>query len=115
MRVRQAVSAAVTLIALLSLAASSSAASATRVAAARCSSVGKGTAWSYQGQKGTRYTVVGNRPAACAVGIKWLARLTNIVGFPKTPAGWDCVNAVAVVGQCENKSGAIFEWTAKTK
>ena len=85
------------------------------VAAGRCTAVGKGTAWSYKGQKGTAYTVVGNRAAACALGIKWLLRLTNVVGVPKTPPGWECITAVSVEGQCDSKSGGIFEWTAKLK
>jgi hypothetical protein len=85
------------------------------IAAGHCKAVGKGTAWSYQGQKGTAYTVEGSKASACAVGIKWLARLTNMVGVTKTPPGWDCVAAVAVAGQCQNKSGAVFEWTAKSK
>lgn len=84
-------------------------------AAGNCKAVGKGTAWSYKGQRGTAYTVEGNRGTACAVGVKWLLRLTNIHGVPKTPPGWDCVTAVAFPGQCENKSGAIFEWNAKLK
>jgi hypothetical protein len=80
-----------------------------------CKNVGKGTAWSDQGKRGTLYTVEGNKASACAVGIKWLVRLTNVQGVPKTPAGWDCITATAVAGQCENKGGAIFEWTAKEK
>lgn len=83
--------------------------------AGHCKAVGKGTAWSWKGQKGRSYTVEGNRATACAVGIKWLLRLTNIQGVPKTPPGWQCVNAVAFPGQCSNKSGAIFEWNAKLK
>jgi hypothetical protein len=85
------------------------------IATGHCKAVGKGTAWSYQGQKGTAYTVEGNKATACAVGIKWLARLTNMMGVTKTPPGWDCIDAVAVTGQCQNKSGAIFEWTARLK
>jgi hypothetical protein len=84
-------------------------------ATGNCKVVGKGSAWSYKGQKGTAYTVVGNRASACALGIKWLVRLTNTTGVPKTPAGWQCITATAVAGQCQNKGGAIFEWTAKLK
>jgi hypothetical protein len=87
----------------------------TASAAANCKAVGKGSAWSYKGQKGTAYTVVGNRASACAVGIRWLRRLTNIHGVTQTPAGWQCIAATSVAGQCENKGGAIFEWTAKLK
>ena len=75
-----------------------------------CTSVGKGTRWTYQGRKGTLYTVEGNRPAACAVGIRWLVRLT-VSGVPKTPPGWDCI-PVKYSGVCLRKSGAAFEWSA---
>ena len=87
----------------------------TASATGNCKKVGKGTAWSDNGKKGTAYTVEGNKASACAVGIKWLVRLTNVQGVPKTPAGWDCITATAVAGQCENKGGAIFEWTAREK
>ena len=80
-----------------------------------CKVVGKGTAWSYQGQKGRAYTVEGDRASACAVGIKWLVRLTNMTGAPKTPPGWQCIAAVSVAGQCEKKGAGVFEWTAKPK
>ncbi|MBA3843752.1 MAG: hypothetical protein H0X39_14265 [Actinobacteria bacterium] len=83
--------------------------------AANCKVVGKGTSWSYHHQKGTAYTVEGNRASACALGLKWLVRLTTTRGVPKTPPGWQCITATAVAGQCENKGGAIFEWTAKLK
>ena len=82
-------------------------------ASGHCKKVGKGSPWSDHGRKGVLYTVEGNKASACAVGIKWLVRLTNMQGAPKTPAGWDCITAVSVAGQCENKGGAIFEWTAK--
>jgi hypothetical protein len=85
------------------------------IATGHCKAVGKGTAWSYRGQKGTAYTVEGNKATACAVGIKWLLRLTNIHGVPKTPPGWDCITATSVAGQCQNKGGAVFEWTAKSR
>jgi hypothetical protein len=109
---------AVACVALVACSASAASSGTLRVhvsGAGNCKSVGKGTPWSYRGQKGTLYTVVGNRATACAVGIKWLVRLTNIVGFPKTPPGWQCVNAVAFPGQCETRGGAIFEWNAKPK
>ena len=107
----------VVLIAFLLASAASGGTSVSRASASttRCKVVGKGTPWSYQGQKGTAYTVVGDRRTACAVGIKWLVRLTNMRGVPKTPPGWDCIAAVAVTGQCSSKSGGTFEWTAKLK
>lgn len=84
-------------------------------ATGHCKVVGKGTLWHYKGQKGTAYTIVGDRPTACAVGLKWLLRLTNTSGVTKTPPGWQCIAAVSVAGQCEKKSGGVFEWTAKTR
>jgi hypothetical protein len=81
--------------------------------AGHCKAIGKGTRWTYKGRKGTLYTVEGNRAAACSVGVKWLVRLTNISGAPKTPPGWNCITAVQFPGQCETKAGAIFEWNAK--
>lgn len=80
-----------------------------------CKVVAKGSPWADKGKKGTTYTISGNRSSACALGAKWLVRLTNMSSVPKNPPGWECIAAVAVVGQCENKSGAIFEWVNKPK
>ena len=82
-------------------------------AAGHCKAIGKGTRWTSKGRRGTLYTAEGNRATACAVGIKWLVRLTNISGVPKTPPGWNCITAVQFPGQCQTKAGAIFEWNAK--
>ncbi len=83
--------------------------------AGHCKVVAKGTPWSYQGQKGRAYTIVGDRASACAVGVKWLLRLTNMTGVTKTPPGWQCIAAVSVAGQCEKKGAGVFEWLAKSK
>jgi hypothetical protein len=80
-------------------------------ATGHCKKVGKGTAWSDQGQKGVQYTVEGSKASACAVGITWLVRLTKVQGAPKSPAGWDCISATRVAGVCTN-NGTIFQWTA---
>ena len=54
-------------------------------AAGHCKVVGKGTRWThYHGQSGTAYTIEGDRATACAVGLKWLVRLTNVTGVPKS-------------------------------
>lgn len=81
-------------------------------AAARCKKVGKGHLWHYNGKSGRLFTVEGDRPSACVVGITWLYRLTTILGTPKTPPGWRCETSTAdIIGQCENrKTHAIFEW-----
>jgi hypothetical protein len=81
--------------------------------ASHCKRVGKGHAWSYKGRRGTSFTVEGDRPSACAVGIAWLFRLTTIQGVPRTPPGWNCMTATAdIIGQCDHKkTGAVFQWT----
>src|ERR1035437_4678389 len=85
-------------------------------AAGHCKVVGKGTRWThYHGQSGTAYTIEGDRATACAVGLKWLVRLTNVTGVPKAPPGWQCIAAVSVAGQCNKKGGGVFEWTAKLR
>jgi len=93
-------------------AASGSTLNSTAADARHCKRIGKGHAWSYKGGKGTSFTVEGDRPSACAVGIAWLFRLTTIQGVPRTPPGWNCMTATAdIIGQCDNKkTGAVFEW-----
>ena len=118
MSIGRAASASFAVIAVIASLACSAASGGTRVVdqasiAANCKAIGKGTPWKDSGQRGSSYTVVGNRATACALGIKWIARLTDMVGVTKTPPGWQCVAAVAVVGQCWGKAGAVFEWTAK--
>ena len=90
----------------------------TRAPAAKppCIGAGKGLAWSYKGQKGTVYTVLGVNGASCSLGLKWLMRLTHSRGYLSSgqPAGWQCI-VNAPTGECSLKSGAIFEWTPKLK
>jgi hypothetical protein len=114
MSIRHTVVGSLALATLVVSFAASGASGATLVgqsATGNCKKVGKGTAWSDQGQKGVKYTVEGNKASSCAVGIKWLVRLTKVQGAPKSPAAWDCISATRVAGVCTN-NGAIFQWTA---
>ena len=80
-----------------------------------CTAVAKGAHWSYKGQKGTAYTVLGVNGASCTLGIKWLPRLTSHRGYlTKGPIGWQCI-VTSVVGECTIKGGGIFEWLPKLK
>jgi len=116
MRTTISISLALTLASLLTITAFASAstppaaAQHTAKVAGACYVVGKGTPWTYQGRKGTRYTVHGNRATACAVGIQWLVRLT-VARLPKSPPGWNCI-PVKYSGVCLGKGGAAFEWSA---
>ena len=78
-----------------------------------CIGTGTGAAWSYKGQKGTVYTVIGVNGASCSLGAKWLKRITTSHGT-KSPAGWKCL-AISTVGECQIKGGGIFEFTPKLK
>jgi hypothetical protein len=94
---------------------SAAAASPASAAKAPCMTVAKGAHWSYKGQKGTSYTVLGVSGASCSTGAKWLMRLTRQHGYGiKGPAGWQCI-AASVVGECTIKGGGILEWTPKLK
>ena len=101
-------------LALLATCATAGAAAPARAAsAAPCTATAKGAAWSYKGQKGTVYTVLGLNGASCSLGAKWLKRITTSHGT-KSPAGWMCL-ATPPVGECQTKGGGIFEFTPKLK
>ena len=70
-------------------------------------------AWSYDGQKGTVYTVLGKNGASCSLGAEWLKRITTSHGT-KSAAGWTCL-ATSGIGKCQTKRGGIFEFTPKLK
>jgi hypothetical protein len=87
-----------------------------------CGGVAKGAPWSYKGQKGTAYTVVGVNGAPCATGIKFMPKWTHdrsSFDLKPVPAGWHCsavtATALAAVGQCTTKAGGIFEWLPQLK
>jgi hypothetical protein len=97
------------------------AASPTRANAVPCGGVAKGAPWSYKGQKGTAYSVLGVNGASCTLGIRYLPRWTHdraTFDLEPVPAGWHCsaigdYSALAKLGQCTTKKGGIFEWLPK--
>jgi hypothetical protein len=102
-------------VGLVAVCASTGSAAAAPAAKGECIGTGKGAAWTYKGQKGTSYTVLGVSGAPCPVGLKWLMRLTTARGMVRTgPKGWQCI-VTSVVGECTIKSGGIFEWMPKLK
>jgi hypothetical protein len=101
-------------VALATGAASATAAPSLHTASAsECVATGTGVPWSYKGQKGTLYTVIGVNGASCSLGAKWLQRITASHGS-KHPAGWACLTT-AGVGECQIKGGGSFEYTPKLK
>jgi len=78
-----------------------------------CSATASGAPWTYKGQKGTAYTVLGVNGASCSLGKAWLKRITTSHG-DKHPAGWACL-ATSGVGECQLKNGGIFEFSPKLK
>jgi hypothetical protein len=91
--------------------------------AAPCGGTAKGAQWSYKGQKGTAYSVVGVNGASCAIGLKYLPKWTRdraSFDLKPVPAGWHCsaigdYSALAKLGQCTTTKGGIFEWLPKRK
>jgi hypothetical protein len=105
----------VVMVVALSAVGSASAAVAPSSTPKSCMGVGKGAHWSYKGQTGTAYTVLGVNGASCTLGLKWLQRLTRTHGYmTKGPTGWSCI-VTAAVGECTIKNGGIFEWLPKLK
>jgi hypothetical protein len=106
---------AIALVAVPAASSSAAAPSPASAATAPCMAVAKGAHWKYKGQSGTAYTVLGVSGASCAVGVRWLQRLTHERGYgAKGPAGWMCI-VESVVGECTLKNGGILEWTPKLK
>lgn len=91
--------------------------------AAPCGGTAKGAPWSYKGQKGTAYSVVGVSGASCATGMKYIPKWTRdraSFDLKPVPAGWHCsaigdYTALAKLGQCTTTKGGIFEWLPKRK
>jgi len=94
-----------------------------REAARPCTAIAKGASWSYKGQRGTAYTVLGVSGASCATGLKFMSRWTHdraTFDLEPVPSGWHCsaigdYSALAKLGQCTTKQGGIFEWLPKRK
>jgi hypothetical protein len=89
--------------------------------AAPCGGTAKGAPWSYKGQKGTAYSVIGVNGASCATGMKYMPKWTRdraTFDLKPVPAGWHCsaigdYTALAKLGQCTTTKGGIFEWLPK--
>ena len=88
-----------------------------------CSGTAKGAAWSYKGQKGSFYSVIGVSGVSCSIGIKFMPKWTRdhaAFDLKPAPAGWHCsaigdYTHLAKLGQCTTTKGGIFEWLPKTK
>jgi hypothetical protein len=88
---------------------------------AACGGTAKGAPWSYKGQKGTAYSVIGVNGASCATGMKYMPKWTRdraTFDLKPVPAGWHCsaigdYTALAKLGQCTTTKGGIFEWLPK--
>lgn len=108
---------------VLAFSAAAPAQTQTSKATAPCGGVVKGAPWSYKGEKGTAYTVVGVSGASCAIGLKYMSKWTRdraTFDLKPVPAGWHCsaigdYSALAKIGQCTTNKGGIFEWIPKRK
>ncbi len=111
------------LAAVLAFSATAPAQPQTSKAPAPCGGVAKGAPWTYKGQKGTAYTIVGVNGASCAIGLKYMPKWTRdraTFDLKPVPAGWHCsaigdYTALAKSGQCTTTKGGIFEWLPKQK
>jgi hypothetical protein len=84
-------------------------------AAKPCKVNSAGVLWTFQGQTGVAYRIVGVNGASCSLASAWLARLTKQKGPTVTgPAGWKCV-AQRPSGACSGRHGAVFTWAPKLR
>jgi hypothetical protein len=109
--------------AVLTLTAPASAAQV-RHLAPPCGFVANGAPWTFQGQKGTAYTVVALAGASCSTARTWMPRLTRdraSFTLKPVPTGWHCSTTGGVTtgltktGQCTTAAGGIVEWLPKLK
>jgi hypothetical protein len=115
---RLALSVAFALAGLAAVGGSASAALTRATAAKPCLIVAKGPHWTYKGQQGTQYNVLGVNGGSCATGVKWLSRFTHESSAVfKGPSGWSCIgiSATAHLGECTLKNGGIVEWSPKLR
>jgi hypothetical protein len=111
------------LAAVLAFSATAPAQPQTSKSPAPCGGVATGASWSYKGQKGIAYSVVGVNGASCATGLKYMPKWTRdraTFDLKPVPAGWHCsaigdYSALAKLGQCTTTKGGIFEWLPKRK
>ncbi len=99
---------------LVTCAAAGAATPAHSAAAAPCAATASGAQWSYKGQTGNAYTVLGENGASCSLGAKWLKRITTSHGST-SPKGWACLAVSSGIGECQVKGGGIFEFSPKLK
>jgi len=110
-------------VAVLAFSAAAPAQPQTSTAPAPCGGVATGAPWSYKGQKGTAYSVVGVNGASCATGRRFMPKWTRdraTFDLKPVPAGWHCsaigdYSVLAKLGQCTTTKGGIFEWLPKRK
>jgi hypothetical protein len=88
-----------------------------------CTGTANGAPWSYKGQHGTAYTVLGVNGASCTTGLRFMSRWTRTrasFDLKPVPAGWHCsaigdYRTLSKLGQCTTSKGGIFEWLPKLK
>ena len=103
---------AAVLVVLTTVTAAGANAPAHSATAVPCTATASGAPWSYKGQKGTAYTVLGESGASCSLGVKWLKRITASHGS-SSPKGWACFAISSGIGECQVKGGGIFEFSPK--
>lgn len=88
---------------------------ATAAAGKPCAAKAQGALWTFNGQTGVAYKIVGVNGASCSLASSWLQRLTKQKGpLAAGPKGWTCsVNRPS--GSCTSKTGAVFQWAPKLR
>jgi hypothetical protein len=122
-RIARALAGVALVVAVLAFCSVASATSQAPAATPPCSGMAQGAPWSYKGQKGTVYTVLGVNGVSCTTGLKFMAKWTRdraAFDLKPAPAGWHCsaigeYKALAKLGQCTTTKGGIFEWLPKRK
>jgi hypothetical protein len=105
------------LLSIASVAIAGAAVAPTSVAAPAkpCTAVAKGVLWTFQGQTGVAYRIVGVNGGSCPLAVSWLVRLTKQKGpLVKGPKGWTC-SAKRPSGSCANARGAVLTWSPKLR
>jgi hypothetical protein len=103
----------IALVAALALGTAPSSA-ATPAVAKPCKVTARGVLWTFQGQTGVAYTIVGVNGASCPLASSWIARLSKQKGpILKGPAGWTCAGQ-RPSGAC-SKRAAVFTWSPKLR
>jgi hypothetical protein len=110
----RALGALVPIALVASLALSAAPSNAAAAVAKPCTVTAKGVLWTFQGQTGVAYKIVGVNGAPCPLASAWIARLSKQKGPSLTgPAGWTCVGH-RPAGACSKRS-AVFTWSPKLR